>query len=145
MERGGMFYEISFFIYLIYVFISKWIDNPLIRKMSLVVLGIGVLYQLLYLFILRKKDYISFPRCLAIGCFYTSLVIFVMFVVFSMAEFFKGANISGLFSLEGFFEFYALPFAAKTDFGGFIVNLVCLVYMFIYTIVTRRKYVKSAY
>lgn len=145
MERGGAYYEISFFVYFIYFFISKWITDPLVRKMAVVVLGIAVVYQLLYLLILRKKDYISFPRCLAMGCFYLSLVIFVLFVVYSMAEFFRGASIAGLFSLEGFFEFYAIPFATKTSYGGFILNLVCLIYMFVYMIVTRRKYVKSAY
>ena len=145
MELGGMFYEISFLVYIIYVFVSKWIDDPLIHKMAIVVFGIGFLYQVLYFFFLRMKDGISFLRCLAIGFFYTALIIFVLFVIYSMAEFFKGASITGMFSLEGFFEFYELPFAARTSFGGFIINLVCLIYMFVYTIVTRRKYVKSAY
>ena len=140
-----MFYEISFSVYLIFVFINKWITDPTVRKMSVVVLAIAMIYQFLYLIFLRKKDCISFLKCLAIGAFYTSLVIFVMFVVYSMTVFFKGANIAGFFSLGGFCEFYVLPITSTSPYGGFILNLVCLTYMFIYTIVTRRKYVKSAY
>jgi hypothetical protein len=140
-----MFYEISFFVYLIYVFISKWIKDPVVRKMALVVLGIAVLYQLLYILILRKKDYITFGRCVAIGFFYISLIIFIMYVIYSMSAFFHGANITGFFSLGGFFRFYSLPVVSHSEFAGMIVNLVCLIYMFVYIIVTRRKYIKSPY
>lgn len=145
MERGGMFYEISFMVYLIYVCVSKWIEDPLVRKIALVVLGIAVLYQLLYILILRKKDYITFARCVAIGFFYISLIIFILYVIYSMSAFFKGANIIGFFSLDGFFRFYSLPVVSHSNFAGMIVNLVCLIYMFVYTIVTRRKYIKSPY
>jgi len=140
-----MFYEITFFIYLVYVFISKWVDYPLVRKIALITVAIAALYQLLYLLFLRRKDYISFGRCLGIGCFYTALVIFLMFLVFTVFAFLGGTNIAGLFSLEGFFEFYSLPFATDMPFGGVIVNTICLLYMFIYLIVTNRKAIKAPY
>ena len=94
MQRSGMFYEITFFIYLVYVFISKWVDYPLVRKIALITVAIAALYQLLYLLFLRRKDYISFGRCLGIGCFYTALVIFLMFLVFTVFAFLGGTNIA---------------------------------------------------
>lgn len=140
-----MFYEISFFAYLIFAFISKWVTDPLVNKVALIVVGVVALYQLLYLLFFRKKDCLTFARCVAIGFFYVSLIIFIMYVVYSMSAFFKGANVAGFFSLNGFFSFYKWPITTHTTIGGLIVNLVCLTYMFVYTIITRRKYVKSPY
>lgn len=145
MVRGGMFYEISFFIYLVFVFVSKWVNDPLVRKINLIVLGLTFLYQLIYLFFRRKKDCIGFGRCLAIGGFYASLVVFLMFVIYSIALMLKGARFASLFSLQGFYDFYSLHLVSKFSFGGLAVIIACLLYMFIYIVVTNRSDVRKAY
>lgn len=145
MVRGGMFYEISFFIYLVFVFVSKWVNDPLVRKINLIVLGLTFLYQLIYLFFMRKKDCLGFGRCLAVGGFYTSLVVFLMYVIYSISLMIKGAHVAALFSLQGFYKFYSLSLVSKYSFSGLGVVIVCLLYMFIYIVVTNRSEVRRAY
>ena len=145
MVRGGMFYEISFFIYLVFVFVSKWVNAPLVRKINLIVLGLTFLYQLIYLFFMRKKDCLGFGRCLAIGGFYASLVVFLMYVIYSISLMIKGAHVAALFSLQGFYKFYSLSLVSKYSFSGLGVVIVCLLYMFIYIVVTNRSEVRRAY
>lgn len=143
--NGETLYELSFFIYLAYACVSKWSGNSLVNMIALVAVGVAALYELLFLLIFRRKNYVTLGRCVGLGFFYTCLVIFIMFLMYFGFAFMRGASIAGVFSLEGFFEFFALPVATKSSFGGLILLATCLIYMFIFIIVTRKKALKSPF
>ena len=145
MKRGGMFYEISFFMLLVYAFISKWIEEPRVRQIALAVLGVCVLYELLYILFLGRKDFVSFGRSLAIAGFYLSLVVLIMYLVYLGFQYFLVGTVAGLFSINGFFDFYSIPMVINAPYVGAVPIVFCILYILIYTIVTRRQYLRSSF
>ncbi len=145
MKRGGMFYEISFFFVVVYAFVSKWVADPRVCLIALGALALAAIYELLYILFLGQKDFVSFGRALAIAGFYLSLDVLILALTYFCIEFYFGSTVAGLFSLNGFFEFYSIPIVINTPYLGAIPIAVSILYMLIYTIVTKRKYLRSSY
>lgn len=143
--KRGLFYDISFFVLLVYVFVHKWIEDERVQKIALIALGVSVLYEILFILFFRRREMVSFGRSLAVAGLYISVIHIILALVYLGFQYFGGGTMAGLFSFDGICEFYDIPMASNMPYLGIIPILISLIYIAIYAFVTKRQYLKSAF
>ncbi len=144
MKRGA-FYDISFFVILVYVFIHKWFEDDRVQKIAFVALAVSVLYEIFYILFFRRREMVSFGRSVAVAGLYISIIHIIMALVYLAFQYMGGTGVAGIFSFDGFCEFYQIPMASNMPYLGIIPMLISLLYIAIYAFVTKRQYLKSAF
>ena len=122
MGKARLLYELSFFMVLVFVLVNKFSENEMVIKGCFYALAASIVYQLLYILILHRRNMLSMGRTIAIGGVFFSIDLIVIIAVFAVTVLLREhANVGAIFSSLQLCNFYDLPEFIDLPAGNLLV------------------------
>ncbi len=139
MGKSRFLFELSFFIYIAYIFIGKFSENAMAEKIAFIACGVALLYEILYIAFLHNRDMMSFGRTLATAGVFFCLDVMILMIVFVVFAFMRNnANVINILSSVQFSAFYEFPVFLNLSIGNLIIVGVCLIYIIAFYVITNK-------
>lgn len=142
MKKYSIVFALSFLSYGISLSVAQYVTARLWADCLALVFGVAVLYELLYIVMLRKKEAVSLGNAIAfyLICFFTECELIA--ACYYVRLFFRGYTPSDFLGNVNGETVYGFKAIAADGFANFIfvpLLLISVVYQVIYFVVRYRK------